>query len=72
VGGEERLGPDEARLEEVFLALRTREGIPLRTVETERAEPYLTEGLLRRRDDRLVPTDRGMFLANEVAVALVG
>ena len=72
VGGRELLGRDEAFLEEVFLALRTSGGVPLGAIETERAAPYVTEGLLRRRGDRLVLTDRGMFLANEVALALAG
>jgi putative oxygen-independent coproporphyrinogen III oxidase len=71
VGGDERLGSAEARLEEVFLALRTREGLPVRAVPAARARPYLAQGLLRREGGRLVLTDRGMFLANDVALALV-
>jgi putative oxygen-independent coproporphyrinogen III oxidase len=72
VGGEERLGPGEIRLEEVFLALRTSEGVPAGQIDRARAASFVQNGLLRRRNGRLVPTDRGMFLANEVALALVG
>jgi putative oxygen-independent coproporphyrinogen III oxidase len=73
VGGEERLGAESARLEEVFLALRTAEGLPV-----ERADrgagiaEYLQTGLMARRDGRLVLTERGMFLAGEIALALAG
>jgi putative oxygen-independent coproporphyrinogen III oxidase len=73
VGGEERVEGDSARLEEVFLALRTPEGVPLEGVAgAPRASDLIEAGLLGRRDGRLVLTERGMFLANEVALALAG
>ncbi|MBI4260473.1 MAG: radical SAM family heme chaperone HemW [Actinobacteria bacterium] len=72
VGGEERVTPEGARLEEVFLRLRTTEGIPAADVDPALAEPYLAEGLLSRRNGHLVLTERGMFLANDVALALSG
>ena len=71
-GGEERLGAGEATLEEVFLGLRTRTGVPAASVPAGREEPYMAAGLLSRREDRFVLTDRGMFLAGEVATGLVG
>ena len=70
VGGEERLEAAETGLEEVFLALRTREGVPAASVAAGREEPYRAAGLLERRGGRLVLTDRGMFVANEVAAGL--
>jgi oxygen-independent coproporphyrinogen-3 oxidase len=72
VGGEERLGRAEARLEEVFLALRTNEGVPEEDIPAATAAPYLSQGVLRSRAGRLVLTDSGMFLANDVALALLG
>jgi putative oxygen-independent coproporphyrinogen III oxidase len=72
VGGEERLEDAERRLERVFLGVRTTEGIPAPAVAAGRAQRFLEEGLLDRRRGRLVPTDRGMFLANEVAIELAG
>ncbi|HET9722343.1 MAG TPA: radical SAM family heme chaperone HemW, partial [Actinomycetota bacterium] len=48
IGGEERLEPSDAYLEEVFLRLRILEGIPASWVEPRTAEPFLESGLLRR------------------------
>ncbi len=70
VGGEERLEPSDAYLEEVFLRLRILEGIPASWVEPERAAPFLDGGLLEDRAGALVPTERGMLLLNELVLAL--
>ncbi len=72
IGGEERLGPEEARLEEVFLRLRILEGVPAAWAEAAAVEPLLEGGLLREQDARLVPTERGMLLLNELVLALAG
>jgi putative oxygen-independent coproporphyrinogen III oxidase len=72
VGGEERLEPSDAYLEEVFLRLRILEGIPASWVDSDRAEPFLDSGLLEDREGSLVPTERGMLLLNELVLALTG
>jgi putative oxygen-independent coproporphyrinogen III oxidase len=72
VGGEERLEPSDAYLEEVFLRLRILEGVPSSWVEPEKAAPFLESGLLREDDGALVPTERGMLLLNELVLALAG
>jgi putative oxygen-independent coproporphyrinogen III oxidase len=72
VGGEERLDPGDAYLEEVFLRLRILEGIPSSWVEPDKAAPFLESGLLRDDDGALVPTERGMLLLNELVLALAG
>jgi oxygen-independent coproporphyrinogen-3 oxidase len=72
VGGEERLAPSDAYLEEVFLRLRILQGIPSSWVEAGRAAPFLASGLLRDHDGSLVPTERGMLLLNELVLALAG
>jgi putative oxygen-independent coproporphyrinogen III oxidase len=69
-GGAEELEPSDAYLEEVFLRLRTLEGIPASWVEPTVAEPYLETGLLTLDGDSLVPTERGMLLLNELVLAL--
>ncbi|MEX0990673.1 MAG: radical SAM family heme chaperone HemW [Actinomycetota bacterium] len=71
-GGKEHLTVDDMRLEDVFLRLRTRDGLPAHMVEAGRAAHYLDEGLLARSKDRYVLTERGMFLANEMVLALTG
>jgi oxygen-independent coproporphyrinogen-3 oxidase len=71
VGGEERLEPNDAYLEEVFLRLRILEGVPSSWVEPSKAAPFLDGGLLRYDDGALVPTERGMLVLNELVLALV-
>jgi oxygen-independent coproporphyrinogen-3 oxidase len=70
VGGEERLDPSDAYLEEVFLRLRILEGIPASWVEPRTAEPFVESGLLRETDGALIPTERGMLLLSELVLAL--
>ena len=72
IGGEERLEPRDAFLEEVFLRLRILEGVPSSWVEPERSEPFLEAALLRDDDGSLVPTERGMLVLNELVLALTG
>jgi oxygen-independent coproporphyrinogen-3 oxidase len=70
VGGDEHLDPSDAYLEEVFLRLRTLEGIPASWVEPVVAAPFIQGGLLEDDLDTLVPTERGMLLLNELVLAL--
>jgi oxygen-independent coproporphyrinogen-3 oxidase len=70
VGGREVLGPQEERMESVFLGLRTAAGVPVEAVAEARAAAYLDEGLLVRSNGSFVATERGMFLANDLAIAL--
>jgi len=72
IGGEERLGPEEAHLEEVFLRLRILEGVPASWAEPSAARPLLEGGLLREEAGALVPTERGMLVLNELVLALAG
>ncbi|HWO70273.1 MAG TPA: radical SAM family heme chaperone HemW [Actinomycetota bacterium] len=72
VGGEERLGPEELRLEEVLLRLRTFRGLPISRVRADAAAELLERGLLARADGRVVATERGMLLLNELVLALTG
>jgi oxygen-independent coproporphyrinogen-3 oxidase len=72
VGSEERLSDDEADLERLLLGLRTSSGIPLAWLNgnAARADALVGEGLALSTADRFVLTDRGMFLANDVVLAL--
>jgi putative oxygen-independent coproporphyrinogen III oxidase len=66
--GSEQLDDAERRVEGLQLAIRTRDGVPAADVEPD----LLTDldGLIERRGDRVVLTERGRFLANEVAIRL--
>jgi putative oxygen-independent coproporphyrinogen III oxidase len=72
VGGEERLEPSDAYLEEVFLRLRILEGVPTSWVEPEKAAPFVESGLLLDQGGALIPTERGMLVLNELILALTG
>jgi putative oxygen-independent coproporphyrinogen III oxidase len=70
VGGEERLDPSDAYLEEVFLRLRILEGIPSSWIDGDVAAPFLDSGLLVDDLGHLIPTERGMLVLNELVLAL--
>jgi oxygen-independent coproporphyrinogen-3 oxidase len=70
IGGEERLEPSDAYLEEVFLRLRILQGVPASWIEGGRADPFVESGLLRDEGGTLVPTERGMLLLNEIVLGL--
>jgi putative oxygen-independent coproporphyrinogen III oxidase len=63
----EHLDTDARTIEQLELALRTREGVPLGALADEAA----LEGLVTRTRGRAVLTRRGRLLANEVSLRLV-
>lgn len=70
----EELDEDARHTEDVLLRLRLRSGLPLTALsadESARAEPMLADGLLHRRDDRLLLTDRGRLLADGIVTTLL-
>ena len=70
VGGRERLTQEEMRVERLLLGLRTANGVPADWIHPDRALEFVGAGLAERRNGRLALNDRGMFLANEVLLAL--
>ena len=69
--GSERLEDDEKRAEGLQLAIRTRHGIGVSEIdEAVLAELSDEGGLIERQGDRVVLTERGRFLANEVAIRI--
>ncbi len=72
--GWEALTPDERHSERVMLAVRLRTGLPLReldSAEIAAAERVIADGLAVRNGDRLVLTDRGRLLADNVVRQLL-
>lgn len=70
VGGEELLKESDRALERLLLGLRVSDGVPWASVQVPWAETLVAEGLARRDEDRFALTDRGMFVANELVMAL--
>ena len=70
VAGEERLTDEERATEAVQLGLRTRNGVPATAVTSAISAELATAGLVASRDGRVVLTQAGRLLANEVTVRL--
>jgi putative oxygen-independent coproporphyrinogen III oxidase len=73
VGSTEILTPEMKRTERIALALRTRDGIPSRALESwpqERHE-FIDLGLLREVNGNFILTPRGKLLADSVAEAFM-
>jgi putative oxygen-independent coproporphyrinogen III oxidase len=70
IGGSEDLDVEGRALEEVFLRLRTNEGVPAVRVAPSKVDAYVENGLLARRNGDLVATERGMLLLNELVLGL--
>jgi oxygen-independent coproporphyrinogen-3 oxidase len=75
VADSEELDDVDRHVETVMLQVRLRDGIPvalLDVAELARAETLRADGLLLRRDDALVLSDRGRLLADAVVRDLLG
>ena len=69
--GSERLDDSERRAEGLQLAIRTRHGVAARDIDDAVLADLGEEGgLIERQGDRVVLTERGRFLANEVAIRI--
>ena len=66
--GSEELADGDRRVEGLQLAIRTREGIDAAEVPESLLEEL--DGLVEKRSERVVLTERGKLLANEVAIRL--
>lgn len=69
-GGEESPGPVEARLERILLEVRQADGLPAGDLPRDRADELVARGLATVSGGRFALTERGMFLANDVVLAL--
>ena len=72
IGGEERIGGADVKLEALLLGLRVDRGVPHSWMPSRVAEDLIERGLGRVRGSRFALTDRGMLLASEVVLAVEG
>jgi putative oxygen-independent coproporphyrinogen III oxidase len=69
-GGSERLTDGERAMERLLLGLRVSDGVAAHWVDPDRVAAYVADGLAHRKDGRVILTDRGMLLANEIILGL--
>jgi oxygen-independent coproporphyrinogen-3 oxidase len=69
VGGQEVLDPEEVALEEVYLGLRTREGLPASDLRVQIREAWIREGWAEAAGDRIALTAEGWLRLDALAAA---
>lgn len=70
VAGAERLDDTEVELEELYLGLRTREGVPAGRLPPETTRPWLSAGWADARGERLRLTPEGWLRLDALAAAV--
>jgi oxygen-independent coproporphyrinogen-3 oxidase len=70
LAGEETIGSDERLAEEVYLGLRTIDGLVIRPEDTTTIGPWIDAGWGRQEGDRLVLTPQGWLRIDALAAAL--
>ncbi|TXH43881.1 MAG: coproporphyrinogen III oxidase [Actinobacteria bacterium] len=68
----EQLSAEDRRLEAVMLGLRLRAGLPAEGLPESEVAALVADGLLQRRDERVVLTRTGRLLADRVTLSLLG
>jgi oxygen-independent coproporphyrinogen-3 oxidase len=71
VGDQEVLSDEDRSMERLLLGLRMRDGVPSAWLEADRVEWFVADGLAERRSGSVALTERGLFVANELLIALV-
>src|SRR5262249_4086938 len=69
IGGREVLCPDAIALEEVYLGLRTQEGLPASSLRAQVREAWIREGWAESIGDRIALTAEGWLRMDELAAA---
>lgn len=67
----ELLTSEQQLTEQIMLGLRTNKGIPLRIIDIEKAQKYLTQGLLQQVGDNIVATTTGFHILNRIIEDLI-
>jgi coproporphyrinogen III oxidase-like Fe-S oxidoreductase len=72
VEGEERLSPQEVRLEELYLGLRTADGLPAERVPAETTGRWTASGWATVSDGRLRLTPEGWLRLDALVASVSG
>jgi putative oxygen-independent coproporphyrinogen III oxidase len=76
VAGEEVLTPEQARLEALYLGLRTRDGVSLSLLPEAPGRSTVVQkiielGLAEMKEERLIPTREGLVVADRLALGIM-
>ena len=63
---QELLNEEDRHTERVMLGLRTNQGIAISEIEASKAQAYIEQGLLTKKDDRIVATTKGFHILNRI------
>ena len=67
----ETLTPEQKHTERIMLGLRTCQGVPKELINFSKALPYLQQGLLVEKDNRIVATTQGYHILNRIIEDLI-
>ena len=67
----EALTPEQKHTERIMLGLRTCQGVPKDMINISNALPYLQQGLLVEKDNRIVATTQGYYILNRIIEDLI-
>lgn len=63
---QELLNEEDRHTERVMLGLRTNQGIAISEIEASKAQAYIEQGLLTKKDDHIVATTKGFHILNRI------
>jgi oxygen-independent coproporphyrinogen-3 oxidase len=68
---QETLTSNERYTERVMLGLRTNQGIAINEIDTSKAQPYIEQGLLEKKGNRIAATTKGYHILNRIIEDLI-
>ena len=67
----EVLSEEQRHTERVMLGLRTNRGIGIDEIDRSKAQPYIAQGMLMEKDNRIVATTKGYHILNRIIEDLI-
>ncbi len=67
----EVLSEEQRHTERVMLGLRTNSGISIDEIDRSKAQPYIAQGMLIEKDNRIVATTKGYHILNRIIEDLI-
>lgn len=68
---QEILTEEQRHTERIMLGLRTNQGIAISEIDTNKAQPYMEQGLLTKIGNRIIATTKGFHILNRIIEDLI-